>query len=313
MRFTWAFELVGPRAISTLIASLQKAAAEKNDKLVVLENELRDTFARLYGCTKEIVEHFDEPVRFLRKTGIVFLERHVDSAERAITARADSTEFSVKKDILNVDSNNMEEIFSYIATKAYDFHVPFKILVDVVNEETTTTDKEVLRKTFSEKMLQWARENRPQYYGKKKIDMERRRKTIDEWEYPSAHFNAFLSIAEKAGLISQKGRYIERTTKITERKIAYNEFKDQFLEEYRSYMREHPSVLIVPVDELRNLMTRKLEINNGLFDKMMQSLVLRNMSKITVYRQKSKEEENGLRMPDNVTVFAIVIAGEQLV
>jgi len=313
MKFTWAFELVGPRAVSTLIVALQKSAIEKDNELVVVESELRDTFARLYGYTKDIVEHFNEPIRLLRKTGIIFVERRMESTEKVITARAGRTEFFVNKDILNVDSSNMEEVFKYVERKAYDFHIPFKIFVDVINTQTVTTDKEILRKMLSEKMLEWAREQRPEYYEKKKMEMEKRRKTIEEWEYPLAHFNVFLYIVEKAGLISQKGRYVEQIVKGKERKISYNEFKDYLLEEYRKFTKEHPNLLMVPVDELRNLMTRKLEINDETFEKMMQSFVLRNMGKITVYRQKTKEEETGLKMPDNVRVFAIVIVGGQLV
>jgi len=170
-----------------------------------------------------------------------------------------------------------------------------------------------LRKTLSEKMQQWAKEKRPLYYEKKKMEMERRGKTIEKWKYPLAHFNAFLTIAEKAGLISQKGRYVERIVEGKERRISYNEFKDFLLEEYSKFIKEHPNLLMVSVDELRNLITRKLEISEETFEKMMRSFVLRNMGKITVYRQKTKEEEKGLKMPDNLTVFAIVIKGEQLV
>jgi hypothetical protein len=313
MKFTWAFELVGPRAVNTLIAALQESAIEKDNKLVVMESELRDTFARLYGYSKDIVEHFNEPIRFLRKSGIIFVERPMESAEKVISARAGVTEFCVNKDILNVDSRDMEDVFKYVARKAYDFHIPFKLLIDIVNKDTVLTDKEVLRKMLSEKMLEWAEEKRPQYYEKKKREMQKRGKTIDNWKYPLAHFNAFLAIAEKVGLISQKGRYVERIVEARERRISYNEFKDFLLEEYSKFTKEQPNLLMVSVDDLRNLITRKLEISEETFEKMMRSFVLRNMGKITIYRQKTKGEEKGLKMPDNVTVFAIVIKGEQLV
>jgi len=313
MKFTWAFELVGSRAVNTVIAALQESVIEKDNKLVVKESELRDTFARLYGYSKDIVEHFNEPIRFLRKTGIIFVERQTESAEKVITARAGETEFCVNKDILNVDSRHMEEVFKYVARKAYDFHVPFKLLIDIVKKETVLTDKEVLRKALSEKMLRWAEERRLKYYEKKKMEMEKRGKTIEKWKYPLAHFNAFLAIAEKAGLITQKGRYVERIIEPKERRVSYNEFKDFLLEEYTKFTKEHPNLLMVSVDDLRKLITRKLEISEETFEKMMRSFVLRNMGKIAIYRQKTKEEERGLTMPDNLTVFAIVIKGEQLV
>jgi len=312
MKFTWAFELVGSRAVSTLIIALQKSVVEKEGKLVVMENELRDTFARIYGYTKEIVEHFNEPIRFLRKTGVIWIEKEVESAEKVITAKAGITEFCVDKDILTVDSRNMEEIFKYIAKKAYDFHIPFRMLIDILNNEAVIINKEVLRDMLSEKMLEWAKENRTQYYEKKKREVEKRRKPIEKWKYPLAHFNVFLAIAEKAGLISQKGRYVERTVKGKVRKIAYNEFRDSLLEEYHKFLKEHPRLLMVSIDELKGLIIRKLDINEEAFEKMMQSFILRNMGKITVYRQKSKEDETGLRMPDNLTIFAIAIKGEHL-
>jgi len=313
MKFTWAFELVGPKAVNTLIAALQESAIEKDNKLVVMESELRDTFARLYGYSKNIVEHFNEPIRFLRKTGIIFVEKQMESADKVITARAGGTEFCVNKDILNVNSRDMEDVFKYVARKAYDFHIPFKILIDIVNKETVLADEEVLRKMLSEKMLEWAKEKRPQYYEKKQIEMEKRGKTIEEWKYPLAHFNAFLAIAEKAGLISHKGRYIERRVGAKERRISYNEFKDYLLEEYSRFTKEHPNLLMVPVDDLQKITTRKLAIGEETFEKMMRIFILRNMGKITIYRQKTNEEEKGLKMPDNLTVFAIVIKGERLV
>jgi len=313
MKFTWAFELVGPRAVNTLIAALQESVIEKDNKLVIIESELRDTFARLYGYSKDIVEHFNEPIRFLRKTGIIFVERQMESAEKVITARAGVTEFYVSRDVLNVDSRDMEKAFKYVARKAYDFHIPFKLLIDIVNNETVLFDKEVLRKVLSERMLEWAKEKRQKYYEKKKMEMEKRGKTIEKWKYPLAHFNVFLAIAEKAGLINQKGRYVERIVEAKERRISYNEFKDFLLEEYSKFTKEHPTLLMVSIDDLRKLMTQKLEISEETFEKMMRSFVLRNMGKIMIYRQKTKEEEKGLKMPDNLTVFAIVIKGGQIV
>jgi hypothetical protein len=311
MRFTWAFELVGPKAINTLIAALQESAKEYNDKLTVTESELRDTFARLYGYSRSMIEHFNESVRFLRKTGIIFLEKQKESPEKVAVARAGATKFCVSKDVLSVNAWDIKDVFKYVARKAYDFHIPFKLLIDILNEGTSLIDKEVLREMLSEKMLRWAKENRPQYYEKKRMEMEERGKNIEKWKYPLAHFNEFLTIAEKAGLIIQKGRYIERVVGKKEKRISYNEFKDFLIKEYNEYIKEHPNVLMVPIDDLRSLITQKLEITKETFDVLMQSFILRNMGRIMVYRQRSKEEEVGIRLPNDVIIFAFTMRGEE--
>lgn len=312
MKFTWAFELVGPQAINTLIKALQESVKEKNNKLIVIESELRDTFARLYGYSKRVIEHFNESIRFLRKTGIIFLEKQKESPEKVTVARAGDTEFYVSRDVLSVNLGDTKEVFAYVAEKAYNFHIPFRLLIDIINQEAVMVDREILRKMLSKKMLEWAKENRPKYYDKKKIEMENRGKTLEEWKYPLAHFKELLTIADKAGLIVQKGRYIEGVVESREKKVSYNEFKDFLLKEYNGYINTHPNVLMVPVDDLRDLMMRKIGISEKIFEKMMQSFILRNISRISVYRQKSREEEVGIKMPDNTTIFAIVIRSEQL-
>lgn len=305
MEFTWAFELVAPGLRTVLIAALQKSVTEKDGKLVVAKSELKDTFGKLYGFTKDVVKHFNESVRFLRKSGIISVEKGKETT-KVIVARKDQ-EFLVDEEIENIDVTSDRNIHKYIARKAYNFHVPFRFLIDIINKESGPVHKEVLREILSKEMLAYAMEGRPDYYEKKRNELKKRGKPVDKWKYPLPHFNVFLAIAEKADLINCRGIYVERAFLEKERKISYDQFKRTVLDEYNRILKEHPKILMASIDELRTSTCKTLKISEETFQKMMQALILRNMGKMTVYRQRAKESEKGLRMPDNLMIYAILI------
>ena len=66
-------------------------------------------------------------------------------------------------------------------------------------------------------------------------------------------------------------------------------------------------MLMVSIDKLRSSICMRLKIREEEFEKMMQTLVLRNLDGIKVYRQKAEESEKGLLMPDNLRIYAISI------
>jgi len=308
MKFTWSYELVGPRAIAFLINALQKSVKQEDDKYVVHLDELRQKFSKLYGFTKEVSsKHFNEPIRLLRKSGIVWIEKGKGTRD-VVSARA-GTEFEVDKDVLNVDVDNEKEIFNYVAKRTYDFHIPFKLLIDTINEHSNGIHKEVLRETLSEKMLSYARINCPNYFADKKAGMEKRKKL---WKYSLAHFNSLLAIAEKAGWISHKAGMIQKVGVEEEAKVTYEEFKSVILEEYNRVIKQDIKLLMVSIDKLRSSVCVRLKISEETFGKMMQTLVLRNLDRIKVYRQKAEESEKGLLMPDNLRIYAIAVKSENL-
>ena len=305
MKFTWSYELVGPHTICVLINALQKSVKENDDKWIVQLDEFRQRFSKLYGFTKEVSsKHFNEPIRLLRKSGIIWIERGKET-RNVISARA-GTEFEVHKDVLNVNVDNQQEVFNYVAKRTYDFHIPFKLLIDTINEHLNGIHKEVLREILSEKMLSYARTNYPDYFTK----IEKRKKP---WKYSLAHFNSLLTIAEKAGWISHKAGIIQKVSKEEEAKVTYGEFKNVILDEYNGIIKQNAKLLMVSIDKLRSSVCMRLKISEETFGKMMQTLVLRNLEKIKVYRQRADESEKGLLMPDNSRIYAITVKSENLI
>ena len=310
MKFTWSYELVAPGTIAVLIEALQKSVKKKDDRYVVQLDDLKEKFSKLYGFTKDVSsKHFNEPIRLLRKSGIIWIEKGKQTAD-VIKAGA-GTEFGVDENILNVDVTSEQKIFEYVAKEAYEFHIPFKLLITIINELTGPIPKEVLKERLSEEMLDYAKANRSDYFLEKKKEMEQRKKPVEKWRYSLAHLNAFLAIARKANWISEKTGKVQRVSK-KEAKISYSEFKEAVLEEYNKIIGRDVTLLMVPIDGLRSAICKKFQINEKMFDDIMRTFVMRNMSKITVYSQKVRENEKGLTLPDNQMIYSIAIKGEQL-
>ena len=311
MKFTWSYEIVAPHTIATLITALQKSAKKKDPKFVVQMDELREKFSKLHGFTKDVSsKHFSEPIRLLRKSGIIWIEKGKEMT-KVISARA-GTEFEVDKDVLNVDITNEQEILKYVAKRTYDFHIPFKLLIDTIDEHPNAIHKEVLRERLSEKMLAYAKTNRPSYFLEKKVEMEKRRKPIEKWKYSSAHFNSFLAIAKEAGWISRKAGTIERIAQKEEAKITYEEFKCIILEEYNRIIKQDAKLLMVSIDMLKASVCARLKIGEENFQELMQTFILRNLDKIKVYRQRAEKTEKGLPMPDGLRIYALTMKSENL-
>jgi hypothetical protein len=311
MKFTWSYELVGHNAIVVLIGALQKSAKEKDGRYVIRLDDSRQKFSKLYGFVKEVSsKHFNEPIRLLRKSGIIWIEKGKETRD-VISARA-GTEFEIDKDVLNVDVDNEKDVFNYVAKRTYDFHIPFKLLIDTINEHSNGIHKEVLRELFSEKMLSYAKKNYPDYFADKKAEMETRKKPVEKWRYSLAHFKSLLAIADRAGWISHKAGMIQKARKEEEAKVTYQQFQNALLDEYNRIIKQDIKLLMVSIDKLRASVCKRLNISEETFEKMMQTLVLRNLDKIKVYRQKAEEREKGLRMPDNLRIYAITVKGENL-
>jgi hypothetical protein len=310
MKFTWSYELVAPGPIAVLIEALQKSVKKKDGRYVVQVENFRERFSKLYGFSKDVSsKHFNEPIRFLRKSGIIWMEKGEKTTD-VIRAGA-GIEFMVDENILNVDVTNEQKIFEYIAKRAYDFHVPFKLLIDVISEYSNPVAKEVLRERLSEEMLAYAKEKRADYFLEKKKEMEQRRKPVEKWRYSLAHLNAFLAIAKKAGWITEKAGKVQMLSK-KEVKIPYPDFKEEVIKEYNKIIGKDVNMLMVPIDDLRSSICKKLELSEKIFDDMMRTFIMRNMAKITVYTQKVKENERGLKLPDNQMIYSISVKGEQL-
>ncbi|MDH5482324.1 MAG: hypothetical protein OEY22_05545 [Candidatus Bathyarchaeota archaeon] len=310
MKFTWSYELVAPGTIAVLIESLQKSVKKKDGRYVVQLDDVREKFSKLYGFTKDVSsKHFNEPIRLLRKSGIIWIEKGKQTAD-VIKAGA-GTEFGVDGDILNVDVTSDQKIFEYVAKRAYEFHIPFKLLITIINEYSVPIAKEVLKERLSEDMLACAKANRPDYFLEKKKEMEQRRKPVEKWRYSLSHLNALLAIAKKAKWISEEAGKVQGISK-KEVKISYPEFKGAVFEEYNKIIGRDVTLLMVPIDELKSSICKKFRINEKMFDYIMRTLILRNMGKIRVYSQKTKEDAIGLRLPDNTLIYSITLKGEQL-
>jgi len=316
MRFTWSYELVAPGTITVLIKALQKSIVEKNGNLAVQLEELKDTFAKLFGFSKEAAsKNFNESVRLLRKSGIIWMSRATQTAD-IVSARLGS-EFQVDEGILNVDTTNEVRIFDYVATRTYDFHVPFRLLIDIVNSEPKPIYKEILRERLSMDMLDYARKNRSEYfqeyYREKKLEMEKRGKPVEKWRYSLPHLNSFLAIAAKANWISQNRNTVYRTREEKEPRITYNDFKTAILQEYNKILGQDTSALMVSLDGLRHSICKRFRIRSDTFEDMARTLLLRNLSRLTVYMQKARECEVGVRLPDGSIAYAITIKNGSLV
>jgi hypothetical protein len=306
MKFTWSYELVGPNALMALVKALQKSVKERDDICVVQLDEFREKFSKLYGYAKTIsAEHFHEPIRFLRKSGVVWVER--GQRTRNVVSARSGTELEVDKDILRVNIDNEKDIFGYIAKRAYGFHIPFSIFVDIVQEHSEGIRKEVLRETLSEKMLEYARTNYPEYFKEKQRKSERGGKT---WKYSLAHFNELLAVTEKAGWTTHENDTIKKASKGEEAKVTYEEFRNTVLDEYSRMMKGNPNLLMVSVDKLRSTVSPRLRISEKTYEKMMHILILRNLGRIKVYRQKAEEEEKGLIMPDGTRIYAVAVKSD---
>ena len=311
MKFTWSYELVAPYTVSTLITALQKSAKKKDHKFVVQMDELREKFAKLHGFTKDASsKHFNEPIRLLRKSGIIWIEKGKETT-KVVSARS-GTEFEVDKDVLNVDISNEQEILNYVAKRTYDFHIPFKLLIDTIDEHPNAIHNEVLRERLSKKMLDYAKINRPSYFLKKKVEMEKRRKPVEKWRYSLAHFNSFLAIGKEAGWMNQKAGMIERIAQKEEVRVTYKEFKDIIHEEYDRIIKQDTKLLMVSIDILKHTVCARLKMSEETFQKMMQTFILRNLDKIKVYRQRAEETEKGLPMPDGLRIYALTMKSENL-
>lgn len=305
MAFTWAFELVSSGLMKEIVVALQKSVTEKNCILVVKKGELKDTFGRLHGFSRDAMKHFDESVRFLRKSGIIYIDKGAKTY--GLIRPKKNQEFLVDKEIENVDATSDRKIYQFIARKTYGFHIPFRLLIDIINRQSEPVHREVFRELLSKEMLKYAKDKKPNYYQKKKNEMKKRSKPVSRWKYPLPHFNVFLTLAEKVNQINREGIYVERVRVAKERKISYDQFKQAILEEYDRVLKRHPKILMASIDELKSSVCRKLDINEDTFQKKMLTLILRNMGKITIYRQRAKEREKGLRMPDNLIIYAILI------
>lgn len=95
-------------------------------------------------------------------------------------------------------------------------------------------------------------------------------------------------------------------------KIPYPDFKEEVIKEYNKIIGKDVNMLMVPIDDLRSSICKKLELSEKIFDDMMRTFIMRNMAKITVYTQKVKENERGLKLPDNQMIYSISVKGEQL-
>lgn len=308
MKFTWSYELVAPHTIITLITALQKSAKKKGHKFVVQIDEFRVKFAKLHGFIKDASSrHFNEPLRLLRKSGIIWIEKGKGTT-KLVSARS-GTIFEIDSDILNVDITNEQEVFNYLAKKTYDFHIPFKLLVDTMDEHPNAIHSEVLRERLSEKMLTYAKIHRPKYFLNKKIDIKKRGRP---WKYSLAHFNSFLAIIKEAGWINIKDGMIERISHKEEVKVTYEEFKNTIRQEYNKIINKNANILMISIDILEGVVCSRLKISKKSFQKMMQTLILRNLDKIKVYRQKAKKDEKGMHMPDGLKIYAVSIKSENL-
>lgn len=317
MKFTWSYELVAPGTITVLVKALQKSVKEKDGSLTAPLEELKDTFAKLFGFSKEAAsKNFNESVRLLRKSGVIWMEKGTETAD-VVSARPGS-EFRVNKGILSVDTTNDARIFEYVAARAYDFHVPFRLLIDILNSEPNPIHKEVLRERLSRDMLDYAKKNRSQYYQEyykeKKLEMERRGKSAEKWRYSLPHLTSLLAIAAKANWISQNRNLVQgiRVEK-KEPRITYTDFKKALVQEYDKVLSQDTSMLMVSVDRLRDSICRRFRMRAETFDNMVQTLLLRNMGKLTVYTQRAKESERGVRLPDGLIVYAIIMKNSGLV
>jgi len=280
------------------------------DKYVVLIEDLRDKFSKLYGFTKDVSsKHFNEPIRFLRKSGIIWSEKGKETPD--VVKLRPYMQLEVDEGILNVDVTSDQKIFEYVAKRAYDFHIPFRLLVTTVNECPSPIAKEVLKERLSEEMLAYAEANRLDYFLEKKKEMKKRGKPVEKWRYSLAHLNVFLVIAKKANWLNEKTGRVQRISK-EEARISYGEFKQAVLEEYNTIIRRDVTLLMVSIDGLRSSICKKFQINEKMFDATMRTVVLRNMANLMVYSQKVRENERGLRLPDDRMIYSIVIRGEKL-
>jgi len=179
-----------------------------------------------------------------------------------------------------------------------------------VQEHSEGIRKEVLRETLSEKMLEYARINYPEYFKKKERKSESGGKT---WKYSLAHFNELLAVTEKAGWTTHENDTIKKASKGEEAKVTYEEFRNTVLDEYSRMIKGNPNLLMVSVDKLRSSVCPRLRISEKTYEKMMHILILRNLSRIKVYRQKAEEEEKGLIMPDGTRIYAVAVKSDNVV